>query len=161
MRPAGALALVVLSVALPVAAAAGCLFKRCMRCPSSAAHAVATITFALPFWAWAGWHTATGTFDLGVVSFASVVAASVAQLCTPQARAQTWLTLAGNAFVAVNYAVPLLAAALGLVNLKPLLFTYFALATVIWSANGAAGFALLAFRKREAPLLLDPGVDAA
>ncbi|CAB9496955.1 expressed unknown protein [Seminavis robusta] len=73
---------------------------------------VATLLFALFFWCWALKNTIEKDFDLGVVSFATVVVSSGYMLCiimgngwnstTPSKLCKT-LTICSHVFVAVNY----------------------------------------------------------
>ena len=69
------------------------------------AYSIAVAMFALPFWIWAVINSATGSFDLGAVSFASVIAWSAAVNLLPVFSFDCQRLTAGGscALVSANY----------------------------------------------------------
>jgi hypothetical protein len=100
-----------------------------------------TLVLALFFWCWALKNTLTSEFDLGVVSFGTVVVSSVFMLkilvaskwtaTCPSSLAKN-LTLASHIFVAINY---LLGAIIGFMVLaRPGFSVYCLIFTFLWLA---------------------------
>ena len=96
--------------------------------------AVTTAAVALPFWLWALYKVVTsGDKDLGVVSFALVVASAGNVVRSPGAAGAPLALLVANALVSLNYLYPLLA-----YDLPSTFRTYLVVGVVYWSV--AAGW---------------------
>ena len=103
------------------------------------AHAISTGIVAAVFWVWAVLNCAINrSFDLGAVSFFTVLASSVAQFKKASTNSpvgsQQWSTSGSCGFVVLNYTLGL---ALVSSDSQKL---YFGVAAVAWLAAGARGW---------------------
>ena len=114
----------------------------------------AHIPVSITFWSWALYHTLSGTFDGGVVTFffASLAAAhgSMLQVHPPvaQLKRQRWLTGLCGGLVVINYLGGVGIAASR--SLKYTMYIYFVVGAALWLLATTCILWLLTVRIREA-----------
>eukprot|EP01079_Euglenida_sp_SAG-EU17-18_P011362 gene11362-2069_t len=117
------------------------------------AHAAAAGALATLFWLWAAYNCLTRHFDLGVLSFLSVIYASrwvphsPSFVPCPPLRARfplpvaacplALLTGGASCFVSLNYALGLFVVSGDMATVA--LLTYFTLSALLWAVSGALG----------------------
>ncbi|KAL1527524.1 hypothetical protein AB1Y20_008914 [Prymnesium parvum] len=112
---------------------------------------IVQLAVALVFWGWAVYNCITKQFDLGAVSFATVIAATALGLRRMDASAkeslqkQRVLTGLSGLFVVVNYAL-----GIGVASTKAwTLLLYMVVACTLWCASTIAAVLLLSFAIRK------------
>ena len=117
-------------------------------------HAVLVGVVSLVFWAWAAYNCVSKrSFDLGVVSFFTVIVASVCgwkRASNPaEAGSQQCLMGGSCAFVVFNYSIGLV-----LVSKPPTLRLYFGIAALWWAVACAVSVCCLRIQRRQASTAL-------
>jgi hypothetical protein len=134
---AGAPALILLAIMLVAAASLAHAMMSSKQYDTRQSFSAAVSLFTLPFWIWALVHCACCYFDLGAVSFASVLVVAVAANLAP-ATSPTCIGVLyalACAFVSANYGL-----AVGAFCTSALLCLYFIAGVCIWAVLALVAF---------------------